>query len=127
MVDNGVYVYTLLGGCSFSPSFQGDHLLSALTYSPWLRMCCAQSRRQVFALHVGSAQSAGPDELRVIWATACDSLDTNVTRQMHGNAAGRPGYELWVGETFDRRLLEARMRQRFMTRGYLFTLRQMAL
>lgn len=76
---------------------------------------------------MGAVQSAGPDELRVIWATACDSLDTNVTRQMHGNAAGRPGYELWVGETFDRRLVEARMRQRLMTRGYLFTLRQTAL
>lgn len=86
-----------------------------------------QGRRQVFVLHVGAAQSVGPDELRVMWATACDSLDTSVTRQMQGGAVGRPGYGLWVGETFDRRLAETRMRQLLMTRGYLFTLRQTAL
>lgn len=52
-----------------------------------------QGRRQVFVLHVGAAQSVGPDELRVMWATACDSLDTSVTRQMQGGAVGRPAMD----------------------------------
>ena len=88
----------------------------------------SRGRRQVFVLHVGAAQSVGPDELRVMWATACDSLDTKVTRQVHGGVEpSRPSYGLWVGDAFDRRSAEVRMRQLLMARGYLFTLRHTAL
>lgn len=81
----------------------------------------------MFVLHVGAAQSVGPDELRLMWATACGSLDIDVTRQARGGGdPGRPSYGLWVGETFDRHGAETRMRDLLMARGYLFTLRSTA-
>lgn len=79
-----------------------------------------KNQRQVFVLHVGTGQSIGPDDLRVMWATACESLDISVNRKMTGPRP--PSHGLWVGERFDRKSAETRMRGLLMARGYRFTL-----
>jgi len=79
-----------------------------------------RNHRQVFVLHVGTSQSIGPADLRAMWATACESLDISVNRKMTG--ASPPSYGLWVGERFDRKSAETRMRGLLIARGYRFTL-----
>lgn len=83
----------------------------------------AREQRQVFVLHVGARQSIGPDDLRIMWATACESLDISVSRRMRpGAGQGRPCYGLWVGKVFNRVAAEERMRAMLEARGFLFTL-----
>lgn len=86
-------------------------------------------QKQVFVLHLGSRQSIGPDDLRAIWATACESLDVRVSRRMQraGGSANRPCYGLWVGRVFNRVPAEQRLRALLEARGYLFTLTNTAL
>ena len=79
-----------------------------------------KNHRQVFVLHVGTGQSIGPDDLRVMWATACESLDISVKRRMSG--ANPPSYGLWAGNGFDRKSAETKMRGLLVARGYRFTL-----
>ena len=64
----------------------------------------ANHQTQVFILHLGSQQSIGPCDLRVMWATACESLDIAVSRRPpgHGNHTGRPCFGLWAGREFHR-------------------------
>ena len=84
---------------------------------------------QVFILHLGSQQSIGPGDLRVMWATACESMDIAVSRRpvAHGNHASRPCFELWAGRQFHRAPAERRMRELLESRGFLFTLTHTAL
>ncbi len=84
---------------------------------------------QVFILHLGSQQSIGPDDLRVMWATACESLDIAVSRRPlgHGHNSGRPCFGLWAGRQFHRVPAEKRMRALLEARGFLFTLTHTAL
>lgn len=83
-----------------------------------------REQKQVFVLHLGSRQSIGPDDLRVMWATACESLDVRVSRRLPrtGASANRPCYDLWVGRVFNRIPAEQRLRAMLEARGYLFTL-----
>jgi hypothetical protein len=84
---------------------------------------------QVFILHLGLQQSIGPDDLRVMWATACESLDIAVSRRTvgHGHATGRPCFGLWAGRQFHRVPAEKRMRALLEARGFHFTLTHTAL
>ncbi|CAN7146323.1 hypothetical protein LJR168_000017 [Pseudoxanthomonas sp. LjRoot168] len=84
---------------------------------------------QVFILHLGSQQSIGPGDLRVMWATACESPDIAVSRRpaTHGHATARPCFELWAGRQFHRAPAERRMRALLESRGFLFTLTHTAL
>ncbi|CAN7488670.1 hypothetical protein LJR143_003165 [Pseudoxanthomonas sp. LjRoot143] len=87
-----------------------------------------REQRQVFLLHLGARQSIGPDDLRVIWATACESMDVRVSRrvQQGSSAEGRrPCYGLWVRRTFNRIAAEERLRAMLDARGFLFTLTPM--
>jgi len=88
-----------------------------------------REQKQVFVLHLGSRQSIGPDDLRVMWATACESLDVRVSRRMlnAGGSSNRPCYGLWVGTAFNRIPAEQRLRAMLEARGYLFTLTNTAL
>ena len=83
---------------------------------------------QVFLLHLGSQQSIGPDDLRVMWATACESLDIAVSRRPTGQGqnTGRPCFGLWASRQFHRVPAEQRMRALLEARGYLFTLTHIA-
>jgi hypothetical protein len=89
----------------------------------------ANHQTQVFILHLGSQQSIGPGDLRVMWATACESLDIAVSRRApgHGNSTGRPCFSLWAGREFHRAAAERRMRALLEARGFLFTLTHTAL
>ncbi|HEV7272378.1 hypothetical protein [Pseudoxanthomonas sp.] len=85
---------------------------------------------QVFILHLGQQQSIGPDDLRVMWATACESMDIAVSRRppsqgQHAN--GRPCFGLWAGRQFHRVPAEKRMRRLLEARGFQFTLTHTAL
>lgn len=88
-----------------------------------------REQKQVFVLHLGSRQSIGPDDLRVMWATACESLDVRVSRRPPrvGESANRPCYGLWVGRVFNRIPAEQRLRAMLEARGYLFSLTNTAL
>ena len=87
------------------------------------------SQVQVFILHLGSRQSIGPDDLRVMWATACESLDIAVSRRPPGNGThtGRPCFGLWAGSHYHRAPAERRLRALLDARGFLFTLTHTAL
>ena len=89
----------------------------------------ANHQTQVFILYLGSQQSIGPCDLRVMWATACESLDIAVSRRPpgHGNHTGRPCFGLWAGREFHRAPAERRMRALLEARGFLFTLTHTAL
>jgi len=84
---------------------------------------------QVFILHLGPQQSIGPGDLRVMWATACESTDIAVSRRSTGNGhtTGRPCFSLWAGRQFHRVPAERRMRALLEARGFLFTLTHTAL
>lgn len=84
----------------------------------------SHQRTQVFILHLGTRQSIGPDDLRVMWATACESLDISVSRRSSGSGSNgdRPCFGLWVGNQFRREAAEKRMRALLESRGFLFTL-----
>ncbi|MCH6483664.1 hypothetical protein MMG85_08805 [Pseudoxanthomonas sp. LH2527] len=86
-----------------------------------------REQKQVFLLHLGSRQSIGPDDLRVIWATACESGDVHVSRRVQQSSVdgARPCYGLWVRRTFNRVAAEERLRAMLDARGYLFTLTPM--
>lgn len=79
---------------------------------------------QFFVLHVGSRQTIGPDALRVMWATACESMDISVARLVHGaNGDSSISYSLYTHPSADRKHAESRMRSLLEKSGYLFTLR----
>lgn len=89
----------------------------------------ANQQVQVFILHLGQQQSIGPGDLRLMWATACESLDIAVTRrpQGHDQGAARPCFSLWAGRQFHRVPAEKRMRALLEARGFHFTLTHTAL
>lgn len=79
---------------------------------------------QFFALQVGNRQSIGPQALRTLWATACESLDVCVERRFYNAAGGRViSYSLCARELRDRAHVEARLRTLLERGGYVFTLR----
>lgn len=87
-----------------------------------------REQRQVFLLHLGARQSIGPDDLRAIWAIACESMDVRVSRRVQqGSSAegARPRYSLWVRRSFNRIAAEERLRAMLDARGFLFTLTPM--
>jgi hypothetical protein len=87
-----------------------------------------REQRQVYLLRLGAGQFIGPDDLRVIWATACESMDVRVSRRVpQGSSAdgGRPCYGLWVRRTFNRTACEERLRAMLVARGFLFLLTPM--
>jgi len=86
-----------------------------------------REQTQVFLLQLGVRQSIGPDDLRVIWATACESMDVHVSRHVHQNGTDgrRPCYGLWVRRNFNPVAAEERLRAMLDVRGYLFTLTTM--
>lgn len=82
---------------------------------------------QFFVLHVGSKQTIGPNALRTMWATACESLDISVARRVHGSDGERSvSYSLSTQASADRKHAETRMRSLLERSGYLFTLRSVA-
>lgn len=84
---------------------------------------------QVFILHLGLQQSIGPHDLRMMWATACESMDIAVSRRPlgHGHTTARPCFSLWAGQQFHRGPAEKRMRALLEARGFHFTLTHTAL
>ncbi len=84
---------------------------------------------QVFILHLGTRQSISPDTLRVIWATACESVDIAVARRpsASGFDTHRPSFSLLAGHQFHRVPAERRLRALLEARGFLFTLTHTAL
>lgn len=74
---------------------------------------------QVFLLQLGTRQSIGPDDLRLLWATACESMDIHVSRrvQLGGTDGRRPCYGLWVRRTFNPVAAEERLRAMLDARG----------
>lgn len=66
----------------------------------------------------------GPDDLRLLWATACESMDIYVSRRVQQSGADgrRPCYGLWARRTFNPVAAEERLRAMLDARGYLFTL-----
>lgn len=55
-----------------------------------------REHRQGFLLHLGDRQSIGPDDLRVIWATACESKHVRLSRRVQQGISvegGRPNLE----------------------------------
>ncbi|MBL8257769.1 MAG: hypothetical protein JNJ62_14300 [Pseudoxanthomonas mexicana] len=89
----------------------------------------ANQHVQVYILHLGSQQSISPDDLRVMWATACESMDVAVSRRPlgHGHQTSRPCFGLWAGRQFHRVPAEQRIRALLEARGFLFTLTHTAL
>lgn len=80
-------------------------------------------RQKVFVLHVGTRQSIGPNDLRVLWATACQSLDVEVSKGAYPlRPDGRPSYGLWAGKSLNLQVAESRMRSLLEARGFQFSL-----
>lgn len=80
-------------------------------------------RKKVFVLHVGSRQSIGPGDLRTLWATACQSLDIDVSKNnLAAREQDRPTYGLWAARAQNLDEAESRMRRLLEARGYQFSL-----
>jgi hypothetical protein len=85
-------------------------------------------RKKLFVLHVGSRQSIGPHDLRVLWATACQSIDIDVSRNaMASREHDRPTYGLWADRGQNLHEAESRMRFLLEARGYQFSLSSLPL
>lgn len=80
-------------------------------------------RKKVFVLHVGSRQSIGPHDLRILWATACQSINIDVSRNtVPSREQDRPTYGLWADGAQNLNEAESRMRLLLEARGYQFSL-----
>lgn len=75
-------------------------------------------------LRVGQQQSIGPDALRTLWASACQSMDVSVGRQRRfEGGVQNTTYSLSAPSTLrDPRTVEMRMRRLLEESHYLFTL-----
>jgi hypothetical protein len=104
-----------------TPPFNRDGRILALDYRQGRAMA---HHVNWLILRVGHQQSIGPDALRALWASACQSLDVSVARQKRFlDGIQTTTYSLSAPPTLrDPREVELRMRRLLDDAHYLFTL-----